>query len=93
MTTKPTGKDEPPRVANPDSRELRTACEVHTLAQMLYGQMARTNPWLTQPQPLFSQEPGLGLAVNPWTPTWPVNWVGPSYGTIPVPSPWLGFPH
>lgn len=36
---------------SPTQEELRTALEVHTLAQMLYGQIAVTHPWVVYHEP------------------------------------------
>lgn len=37
--------------AAPSTDDLRTACEIHTLAQMVYSQFHATNPWMNVPQP------------------------------------------
>jgi hypothetical protein len=40
----------------PRQADLRVAYEIHTLAQMMYGEMARAHPWVTPPSPLVSFE-------------------------------------
>jgi hypothetical protein len=49
--TKTSGKIHPEGQpsAGPSQEEIRTAYEIHTLSQMLYGQLAMTHPWLAMP--------------------------------------------
>ena len=46
MKTKNEVKFERPMAGGPSPYELRTALEVHTLAQMLYGQITHSHPWI-----------------------------------------------
>jgi len=77
MTTKNPGK--PPvehhgPVAGPAPADMRAAYEIHTLAQMMYGQIARTNPWMSPMSPMTGHDPYTSHSQAHWTPQWPVAW-------------------
>jgi hypothetical protein len=61
--------------------ELRTALEVHTLAQMLYGQIAVAHPWIAYHDPM------MGQTTFPVPPAWSGPWVQP-YAAGPVAGWW-----
>jgi hypothetical protein len=68
MKTKNEMKLEAPMGPGPTSPELRAALEVHTLAQMLYGQITVSHPWfamggLPSYGPMAMHEP---FATPPW---------------------------
>lgn len=72
MTTKtaekPKSERERPTVHSPE--EIHAAYECHTLAQMLYGQIAANRPWLLQ-TPETACGPMVGFGATPWTRAWP----------------------
>jgi len=56
-TTKTEQKSQPKEASNaPTQEDLRVAYEIHTLAQMMYGEMTMANPWVTPPSPLGNFE-------------------------------------
>jgi len=82
MTTKSAGK--PPTPANsaaPSPDDLRAVYEVHTLAQMLYGHLAMTHPWLGAQPMSYGYEPFRGSYDPRMSQAWPVSW-GYPYGWI-----------
>jgi hypothetical protein len=70
----------PPMQGTPTAEDLRTAYEIHTLAQMVYGQLAATHPWMaTQTWPMGTMHhPAQPMTSWPraGTPTWgwPHGW-------------------
>jgi hypothetical protein len=80
MTTKTAGKvpKEQP-VHGPSQQELHAAHQVHTLAQILYGQLAATHPWI-QPTYPMGMEPRMPHANAPWAQT---PWTTPMWGQMP----------
>jgi len=80
MTTKSAGKQPPPASFDaPSPDDLRAVYEVHTLAQMLYGHLATTHPWLGAQPMGYGSEP-FGRPFDPRTThEWPVSW-GYPYG-------------
>lgn len=69
MTTKnPKTRPDPQATATgPAPDDLRAAYEIHTLAQMMYGQFAWTQPWMTQPPQTYGQMPFASHPQPPWT--------------------------
>ena len=63
------------------TEELQLAYEIHTLAQMIYGEMAMANPWVHPAPPLAGFEPSTpwmapeapGSAM-PWSAPTPWSW-------------------
>jgi hypothetical protein len=102
MTIKTPGRNpqEQPDVG-PSQQELQAAYQVHTLAHMLYGQLATIYPW-TQLQPFMPAPPmaapmmgpglfgaGMGPMPTPWTQTQALgHQVGPMG---PASYPWAGY--
>jgi hypothetical protein len=79
----------------PPQEEMEKAYQVHTLAQMLYGQMAGSQPWVTQPtvQAGFpSMQSAQPMGVPGWTTVWGVSPWGISQTPIMTPfmAPELG---
>ena len=37
--------------------DLQTACEIHTISQLVYGQIAASHPWIAPVSPLASFQP------------------------------------
>jgi len=70
MTMKKTIQNEKdPRSADtPSQEEVRTAHQIHTLAQMLYGRLAMSNPWMATPPPGI--EATGGFTQVPWAQSW-----------------------
>jgi hypothetical protein len=98
MTNKNPGKvQEQPRAATPSEQEVQMAYQVHTLAQMLYGYLASTNPWVGPAQALMPYEPLLGPQYPAWAVRWPADWgVAPlcsQPGAVPCPMILPVFPH
>ncbi len=92
MKTKNEAKFERTGPLAPTAEELRTALEVHTLAQMLYGQIAASHPWLAYGSwaphgPLGIHEPMPGPTTIPGPPAWGGSWVHP-YAAGPVAGWW-----
>lgn len=81
MTIKTPGRNpqEQPDVS-PSQQELQAAYQVHTLAHMLYGQLATIYPW-TQLQP-FMAAPPMAMPM----PMTGIGAYGPAMG--PIPAPW-----
>jgi len=82
MKTKHEGRIQTAAPAAHTKEELRTALEVHTLAQMLYGQIAVSHPWIAYGAwaphgHLGVHEPSLGQATIPVPPAWGGPWVQP----------------
>lgn len=82
MTTKSTGKGPQQRQqpVGPTQEDVRTAYQVHTLAQVLYGHLATTHPWI-HPTPIMpGYDPRMTMPTNP-PPIrgWPGMW-GHPYG-------------
>lgn len=84
MTTKTTGKEQPsspPRGGAPLPDDVRTAYEVHTLAQILYGHLTTTHPWLTAQSGAYGYGYGPGNPVpHPAAQGWIGSWGYPPYG-------------
>jgi hypothetical protein len=97
MTTKKTvgAAEHARRPAGPSQQELLAAYQTHTLAQMLYGQIVITHPWIGQAYPYPQGEPW-GAGVAPWAACGPPTW---GAGPVLVPGPrceplnFAGFPH
>ena len=70
----------------PTQDEIRTAHQIHTLAHMLYGRLAMTNPWVAtaQTRPYATG----GFTQTPWTHSWPVQ-AGFEPGAAARPAPWV----
>ena len=71
MTTKATEKAQPREepYARHSQEAMRAAYQCHTLAQMIFSQIAATRPWLlhaTRPP----NWPMAGSGPAPWTGTW-----------------------
>jgi hypothetical protein len=83
MTTTKTEKTGPAIQSKegPKQADLRVAYEVHTLAQMLYGEMARAHPWVPPPSPLIHFEAAKGG--SPFVPMG----AGPNL-SVPTHWPW-----
>jgi len=84
MTTKNEGRARPQTqgATEPSHDEIRAAYEIHTLAQMMYGQLAAPNPYMAAPPPM----PTWGYeaytpAPTPWVGSWPAGWG--------YPGPWF----
>jgi hypothetical protein len=76
--TKTTDRPQPPREeTKPAQADLQAAYEIHTLAQMLYGQMTMTRPWVAPPthgpMPTRSIDTP-GQYTTHWTQNWPGAW-------------------
>jgi hypothetical protein len=106
MTIKTPGKNpqEQPDVG-PSQQDLQAAYQVHTLAHMLYGQLATIYPWPQLqpflPVPPMAAPPMMGLGATgpqmgpmamPWTQT---HAVGSPLGQVgpagPASYPWAGY--
>jgi hypothetical protein len=88
--TKTTGKTDPEGQpsAGPSQDEIRNAYEIHTLAQMLYGQLAMTHPWIATMPPARGFDPVASFQPTPWTQGGPGMWnVGPVSHPFTVPHP------
>lgn len=72
MTTKtaPKTQHDEPKSVDPSREEIQTAFQVHTLAQMLYGQLAAKHSW-TAPTMTAGFEPRMGYPTAPWPQGWP----------------------
>ena len=83
MTNKATGKEQAPplRADAPGPEDLRTAYQVHTLAQMLYGHLATSHPWVSATPSSWGYDPLRTpyVAPTPVTQAWPGAW-GYPYG-------------
>lgn len=81
MATKTTGKDpqERQRPVGPSPEEIQTAYQVHTLAQMLYGHLATTQPWAAPTSVHGGYEPMMTHPTPPIMHGWPGMW-GYPYG-------------
>lgn len=102
MTTKTPGKNHQEQPdSGPSQQELQAAYQVHTLANMLYGQLTATYPWIPLQPPMSASPmamptmgmgaggPMAGPPVTPWTQT---SAVGPMVGpTGPASYPWAGY--
>lgn len=81
MTTKTAGKAPRGRPnVGPSQDDLQAAYRVHTLANMLYGHMVATYPWVgAQPQMMgmATFDPTMGQMATPWAYQWPVAWYNP----------------
>jgi hypothetical protein len=85
MTTKTAGKTPKGQPdIGPAQPDLQAAYQVHTLAQMLYGQLATTHPWIQPTWPTPGVDP---LAMQPPTtwhqPYWTQGFYG-GYGFDPM---------
>ena len=83
MTNKATGKEQAPPVRTDAvaPEDLRTAYQVHTLAQVLYGHLATSHPWFSTAPGSWGYDP-LGTpyaAPTPVTPAWPGAWSRPGW--------------
>lgn len=102
MTTKHTGKahEQQQKAATPSARDMQMAHHAHTLAQMLYGQLATTQPWMAPmrtPSPMTPESGMFGTHVTPWTAHGSPYWgAGPMFGpqidprTTPLTGPMAG---
>lgn len=84
MTTKTAGKTPKgePEVG-PTQPELQAAYQIHTLAQMLYGQLATAHPWMQPTWPTATVDPLVGQPPMSWhQPHWTQGWHG--YGFNPM---------
>lgn len=103
MTTKTPGRNpqEQPE-AGPAQRELRVAYQVHTLAQMLYGELVAAHPWMhghpamslpvTMPAPMgmVAIDPTMAPMTAPWTARWAAPYCNPVGPTGPATYSWNG---
>ena len=70
MTNKTTEKT-PQQTANVrQQEELQAAYQCHTLAQILYGHIAMTCPWVVQAPTPGAVQPTAGMSATPWTQAW-----------------------
>lgn len=79
--TKPTGKTHPEErpSAGPSPEEMQAAYQAHTLAQMLYGQLVTTHPWVATAPPVRGIDPMAGYQTAPWLQSYPGMWgIGPA---------------
>jgi len=80
-------------VSGPTQQDLRTAYQVHTLAHMLYGQLASVPPWVN-PSPYVGAmgvtPPVMGPTPVPWAQGWPATYGGPFGGVGPMGFHWTG---
>ena len=86
--TKTTGKTDPEGQpsAGPSQDEIRNAYEIHTLAQMLYGQLAMTHPGIATMPPARGFDSVASFQPMPWTQGGPGMWnVGPVSQPFTVP--------
>jgi len=98
MTTKHTGKiPEEQQRAAPSQSDMQLAYQAHTLAQMLYGQLAMTHSWIGQAQPPLTYEPWTGPQFMPWAAQWPPVWgavpMDPTIHQVPPMTGFHGFPY
>jgi hypothetical protein len=98
MTTKTTGKPpQQPQRAAPSQQVMQQAYQAHTLAQMLYGQLAMSQPWIGQVHTPPSYEPWTGPQFVPWAAPWPPVWgagpMGPMDHPVPPMTGFHGFPY
>lgn len=72
MTTKtPTPKRPDIKADEPSPEDLKAAYQIHTLAHLVYGRLAMTNPWVAPPQQWNAPTPAQGLHHGPMTgPIW-----------------------
>jgi hypothetical protein len=70
MTTTKTTEKTSARRPEPSAEEVQAAYQCHTLAQILYGRIAATHPWLLQ-APRAPWWPTGAVHVPPWSRTWP----------------------
>lgn len=91
MTTKTTGK--PPQAepnVGPSQQELQAAYRVHTLAHMLYGQLATIHPWVQHHPPMGAVDPAMmGYGAMPGFQSWPGTY-NPVGRMGPPSYPWMG---
>ena len=86
--TKTTGKTHPEEQsgAATSQDEMRNAYEIHTLAQMLYGQLAMTHPLIATMPPARGFDPLASFQPTPWMQGGPGMWnVGPVSQPFTVP--------
>jgi hypothetical protein len=99
MTTKTPGKTphEQERAAMPSQQDMQMAYRAHTLAQMLYGQLAMTHPWIGPAYPPSPYDFLSGPQMSPWAAQWPPMWgagpMDPWAGPFPQTFGFHGFPH
>ena len=78
--------------SGPSQQDLQTAYQVHTLAQMLYGQLVPAQPWV-QPAPFAGTpgmvHPGMAPIAGPWAQGWPMTYGAP-FGPGPMGFHWTG---
>jgi hypothetical protein len=99
MTTKSPDKQAAgPEKARPPQESMQAAYQVHTLAQMLYGQLPVANPWAAYTLGHYGADP---MRVAEGSPYWagahalpPWSWphAAPFMGSMPVPGPFGPFP-
>ena len=88
MTTKAPIKEQPPspsRGGAPSADEVRTAYEAHTLAQMVYGHLTTSHPWITAAPSAYGYGYGYGAphqAPHPAAQGWIASWGYPPYGWV-----------
>lgn len=76
MTTKNTATKPKARAQEhgPSREDLETAYRLHTLAQIVYGQLAVAHPWTVQAPVL---DPAVGRGQTPWMGAGPGTWNAP----------------
>ena len=103
MTTKTPEKKEPAAGQThfrPPQEDMQTAYQIHTLAQMLYGQISTPHPWTGFAHPASGFDPrhvhGAVPGMANWSGMWGApTWTGPVYspfGTAPMMSGFERFP-
>jgi hypothetical protein len=65
MTTTKTTEKTSARRPEPSAEEVQAAYQCHTLAQILYGRIAATHPWLLE-APRAPSWPMGAIPVPPW---------------------------
>jgi hypothetical protein len=78
MSSKAPGKEQPSSPARggaPAPEDIRTAYEAHTLAQMVYGHLTTTHPWLNAQPGTYGY--GYGAASQAPHPAAAQGWIVP----------------
>lgn len=78
MTTKAAGKTAQPthQAVEPSPEVLQAAYQIHTLTQLMYGELAATRPWLMPTMPTAQMAPP-AVQANPWMPAMTTPWRTP----------------
>jgi hypothetical protein len=81
--------EEAPVVPHVPPDAVQAAYQVHTLAQMLYGQIAATQPWAPWTTPVSAFAVASPLGFHPGVPQWGSVWGGVT-APFAVSHPFLG---